>query len=582
MKTLIHTSLLLMTLLATPLVAESAWKVTDGPGAISEHAMIRDIRNDRMIVFGGLLDGALSNRVFAYYPNKDGFAEILAYGVAPSPRRETLAVYDEKRDRMIVFGGATAEGNTNDAFALYLTPGKETWQPLAIDDEVLPPVRSHGVMIVDRANDRVVMHGGYDSPSVLQDVWALSLSEGQESWGGGPLVTTGSSGAVTVGDAAIYDPIGQRMIVFRGYDSSLMELSLNRTPTWATLPLADGPANSRRYPAAAYDPLRHRIIVQGGLDGAMTLTETLSIDLDTLVCKQLAAELDSDGRFWHAAAFDESRDEFIMVGGKDESRIQNATMGLLHGEIDAPELLGPIGEVLLEGEQVSLAWAEAKGATNYMVEIQRADGGPILKSSEIEIEGTTATVTLIDQQDTDRRVPVPYVWRVMGFSKLTVGEFSKYGEFVHVASPEEVTPEVPENDGTGIGAGSGATDDTISGAESGATDDTVSGAGNDSTDDTVGGAGSDGTEDAAKNVGNSSADVINSESDDVTLANGTNRTLVELKLEPVGQGEVAGKEAGDNAAGCVGGNAGEGLSLSLLALVILGVGLRTVRKARRA
>ena len=557
MKTLIHTSLLLMTLLATPLVAESAWKVADGPGAISEHAMIRDIRHDRMIVFGGVLDGALSNRVFAYYPEK-GFEEIFAYGVAPSPRRETLAVYDEKRDRMIVFGGATAEGNTNDAFALYLSPGKETWQSLAVDDEVLPPVRSHGVMVLDQANDRVILHGGYNSPSVLQDVWALNLFDEKDSWGGGPLVTTGSSGAVTVGDAAIYDPIGQRMIVFRGYDSSLMELSLNRTPTWAKLPVSGGPVNSRRYPAAAYDSLRHRIIVQGGLDGAMVLTETLSIDLDTLVCKQLAAELDSDGRFWHAAAFDESRDEFIMVGGKDESRNQNATMGLLHGEIDAPELLGPIGEVLLEGEQVSLAWAEAKGATNYIVELERADGGPILKRSEIVIEGTTATVTLIDQEDIDRPISVPYVWRVMGFSKLTIGEFSKYGEFVHMLSPEVVTPADSENDGTGIGAGNGATDDTVSGAGSGATDDTVSGA------------------------GNSSADVINSRSDDVTLANGTNRNLVELKLEPVGQSKLAGKEAGDNAAGCVGGNAGEGLSFSLLALVILGVGLRTVRKARRA
>lgn len=97
MKALIHTSLLLMTLLATPLVAAPQWEIAPGPGAISEHTMVRDSANDRMIVFGGLVNGVLSNRTLAYYPEVGVFREIFADGIALAPPRGACGVRRQAR-----------------------------------------------------------------------------------------------------------------------------------------------------------------------------------------------------------------------------------------------------------------------------------------------------------------------------------------------------------------------------------------------------------------------------------------------------------------------------------------------------
>lgn len=71
------------------------------------------------------------------------------------------------------------------------------------------------------------------------------------------------------------------------------------------------------------------MILQGGLVGTATLTETWSLDIASMTWNQLPDEPNSSGRFWHAAAYDESRDHFVMLGGRDGARVPNQTLAVL-------------------------------------------------------------------------------------------------------------------------------------------------------------------------------------------------------------------------------------------------------------
>src|SRR5205823_9970466 len=68
--------------------------------------------------------------------------------------------------------------------------------------------------------------------------------------------------------SAVYDPVGDRLIVFGGDDGDLQSdvwaLSLGGTPAWAQLsPAGIGPGPRSRH-TAIYDPAGGRMVVFGG------------------------------------------------------------------------------------------------------------------------------------------------------------------------------------------------------------------------------------------------------------------------------------------------------------------------------
>src|SRR5439155_18792541 len=103
-------------------------------------------------------------------------------GDPPAPRRDHRAVYDPVRDRMIVFGGDQSQVYRNDTWELRL--GDDTWFPLAAIGP-LPVARGDFGMIYDPIGDRVVLFGGYNgnlpTGQRRRDTWALTLS-GTPAW----------------------------------------------------------------------------------------------------------------------------------------------------------------------------------------------------------------------------------------------------------------------------------------------------------------------------------------------------------------------------------------------------------------
>jgi len=173
---------------------------------------------------------------------------------APPLKYRHVAVYDPVRQRMIVFGGFTVNGNSggvmNDVWVLSLASATPTWTALTPTGSP-PSARYSGSAVYDPVRDRVLLFGGQTSGGpAVNDVWALSLGA-SPAWT--PVGVSGSTPpAPRSGHAAIYDPLRDRMIVCGGVDSGASDqndvwaLALADTVRWSLLAVS-GALPARRH-----------------------------------------------------------------------------------------------------------------------------------------------------------------------------------------------------------------------------------------------------------------------------------------------------------------------------------------------
>ena len=130
-------------------------------------------------------------------------------GAPPDPRYFHTAIYDPVRDRMLIADGNTASGNPDDVWELSLsTPA---WSQLVTTGS-LPGGRYLASAIYDPKRDRMVLFAGYDpSSGPVNTAWELTLS-GSPTWN--QLVTFGRTPLPRYGHAAIYDPVRDRIATF--------------------------------------------------------------------------------------------------------------------------------------------------------------------------------------------------------------------------------------------------------------------------------------------------------------------------------------------------------------------------------
>jgi hypothetical protein len=186
------------------------------------------------------------------------------------------SIYDPVGRAIVSFGGDGVD--TDDVVRLPSSPGA-TWQKVAVAGG--PVAREEHVAVYDAAHRRMVIHGGVGPSSgssldVLDDAWALSL-DGAPAWT--PL-SPGGPGA-RFGHVAVYDPEGQRMIIYGGSNdtvqlSDVWSLSLGGTPVWTPLsPTGAGPGGMES-PSAVYDAKGKRMIL---LDLATEGARVFALDL---------------------------------------------------------------------------------------------------------------------------------------------------------------------------------------------------------------------------------------------------------------------------------------------------------------
>lgn len=325
------------------------------------YSVILDPVRDRLVVFGGSgWSGTPSNSVWTLsLSGTPTWTQLAPAGFAPLARWGQSAIYDPVGDRMVVFGGQVARADYNDVWALSLS-GTPTWTQIIAEGPV-PSARHGHTAIYDPVRRRMVIYGGEYDPAT-REVWALSLSK-KPSW-----TLLAPSGALEppLGGRphfpAMYDP-GRNQIAFFGSDPGVplrevTTLSLSGDPTWSRTYVSDPVPSSSAGSAAIYDPQGQRIVMFGGDSGNGTAdndTWALSLDGTPSWAQLLPAGQAPPARRGHSAMYDPLRRRLLTFGGRSDS-------GQVFSDVWALSLSGAPAWTQLHPLGQQPAWASAQAA----------------------------------------------------------------------------------------------------------------------------------------------------------------------------------------------------------------------------
>ena len=262
------------------------------PPPVALHSAVFDPVRQQMIVFGGIAGRSGSSSTGA--DTASVWLLDLRDPLNPVWTRETVvgnavdrfahaAVYVDAFDAMVVSAGAqTFDRFRGDNYALMLGESPKRWVRLA--NAGFTPRAGHA-LIFDALGERLLVYGGVDEDAdANRELVALDLSEGIDGADSWRRVTPSTPGLERGFSATAFDPV-RRLWWFHGgrdrtnflNDLSVLDLS-SGSPEWVRTSLVSGGPNRRFHHVAAWDPLRDRVIFQGGTpDNDRTLRDTRAL-----------------------------------------------------------------------------------------------------------------------------------------------------------------------------------------------------------------------------------------------------------------------------------------------------------------
>jgi hypothetical protein len=266
-----------------------------------------------MLMFGGwagFIEGHSDQLWELSMSGQPRWTRLFPDGPTPPGRSEHTAIYDPIRDRMIVCGGYNGS-RLSDVWALELSD-TPVWVELTPGTP--GPQRSGHTAIYDPVGDEMLVFGG-DPPN--RETWALSFSGEAPEWR--MLNPAGSPPSTRREHTAIYDAENARMVVFGGPGNlnDVWTLSLGDKPSWASLSLSDPPPGRRAH-TAVYDPARAQMVIFGGFDGTyLADTWLLKLTGDERWVRLTPAMNPPTASVNHSMTYDERRERSIVFGGTD-------------------------------------------------------------------------------------------------------------------------------------------------------------------------------------------------------------------------------------------------------------------------
>ena len=244
------------------------------PSGRSFAAAVYDSIEDRTLIFGGrLFNSEMGDLWQLTWPAtlQPKWTRLFPEGNGPSPRWGAASVFDPVRRRIVLFGGFAGRAEA-DTWVLELN-GQLRWRRLEVRG--LPPsARFCASAVYDSRRDGMIVYGGNGNteidPLPLGDAWFLSFADG-DAWV--PMTIADRAPIARWMHAAMYDPVRDRMLVFWGHDRTgsrfdCAAIDLSSRPTWKAY-APSGPAADIRYGhAVAYDAVLDRAILIGGSRGS--------------------------------------------------------------------------------------------------------------------------------------------------------------------------------------------------------------------------------------------------------------------------------------------------------------------------
>jgi hypothetical protein len=183
------------------------------PVARDGHVFVRAVDSllgDRLVLFGGRTSAIRLNDTWEWKPPVIGatWSERNSSN-RPAARSGATAIWEPRRvfSRVVVFGGLTDTGRTNEV--LVLEGGGSMWAPRPVMGVIAPSARSSHGAAYDPDRMKMLVFGGTDGGTLLDDVWEWS----EDRWTPRP-VANGPSPRGNV--AMAWHPTRRAAVVFGG------------------------------------------------------------------------------------------------------------------------------------------------------------------------------------------------------------------------------------------------------------------------------------------------------------------------------------------------------------------------------
>ena len=218
-----------------------------------------DQRRGALVLYGGRVDGTVYRDTW----ERSGAAwreRGTSDAPNPGPLEHAAAAYDERRGRVVVFGGGSRDGRMFDATWEW---DGSIWRQAAAKG---PAARVGHSMAWSAADSAVVMYGGFNAAGPLDDLW---------KWNGDAWTRLDSAGpASTEGPALVASDGGVMLVGPRpnaGADAAL-GVWMWRRGRWTPLSAGDAGPRLRVGQGVAYDAVRRRLVLFGGFFPATNRT----------------------------------------------------------------------------------------------------------------------------------------------------------------------------------------------------------------------------------------------------------------------------------------------------------------------
>jgi galactose oxidase-like protein/Kelch motif protein len=292
---------------------------------------VYDPIGDRMILLGGYTGSWPGDLWQLSLSGDPTWTQLSPNGQSPPARQDAATIYDPVGKQMIVFGGATTASDfKNDAWALSLdTPGRERWSRLTPSGTPPTPRDLMGVAY-DSQRQRMILFGGWDASHYLTDTWALDFSRARPAWA---QIRTASAPSARREAMAVYDPAGDRMVLFGGvgfgpippwsyeYLGDTWQLNLGGTPNWTRLEPSGAIPSPRGNGRTVFDAARQRMLLVGGYDlgyrGDVNAFALIGPPAWSLVWSDAPAGGTIEAHRDYAAVYDPDDHSELMFGGTE-------------------------------------------------------------------------------------------------------------------------------------------------------------------------------------------------------------------------------------------------------------------------
>ena len=273
-----------------------------GPTHRSGAAMVYDAARARAVVFGGVtgLSGLGETWEWQAHRWTRRFPP-----ASPSPRTEHGMAYDGARQHTVLFGGRLVLPSL--IFGDTWEWDGTSWAQLS--PSTAPSARSGHAMVYDARRQRVVLFGGATSllPRIdLADTWEWDGTNWTELF---PATSPPARSA----HAMAYDAARERVILFGGLPASSDTWEWDGMRWTQRFPSISPPARSS--PAMAYDAARSTTVLLGGA-GSVGNPLSDTWEWDGTTWRQLLLPVSPVKQSGHAMAYDGAAQQVVLLGGR--------------------------------------------------------------------------------------------------------------------------------------------------------------------------------------------------------------------------------------------------------------------------